>query len=136
MPNLIPGHTYALTHLVAAYRADPPAEGGEDFLLHKANDIFALCLRHKFQPKFGEVWVGNDPAVAEWGRRLAALKDNKTLPLYYAERGRTLYTYKGDYLIAGDTDEPGELANRKSAVPLSRIVFLRAIQERAGQKFG
>jgi hypothetical protein len=136
MPNLIPGHTYALAHLVAAYHADPPAEDGEDFLLYKGSDILALCLRYKFHPRMGEVWVGNNAAVVEWGKRLAALKDNKTLPFFYAERGRTLYTYKGDFLIAGDTDEPGELASRKSAGPLSRIVFLRAIQERPGNRFG
>jgi len=134
MPNHIPGHNYAFSNLIAAYHADPQSDSDAHYLLYKGEEILALCLRYKFNPKPFEVWVGDDPAIAEWGKRLAALKDHKTLPLYYSERSRTLYTYKGDYLITDDTDDPKELAKRKGSVPLSRIVFIRPIQERTPRK--
>ena len=130
MPNHIPGRDYAFTNLVAAYHADPQNEEDAHYLLYRGDEILALCLRQKFNPRADEIWVGDDPVVAEWGRKLAALKDAKALPLYYSARGRNLYTFKGHYLITRDTDNPEELANRKSVVPLSRIVFISKIEER------
>jgi hypothetical protein len=128
MPNHIPGHDYAFTNLVAAYHADPQNEEDPHYLLYRGDEILALCLRQKFNPQPDEVWVGDQPAIAEWGRKLAALKDTKALPLYYSLPGRTLYTFKGHYSITGDTDDPTELTKRKGPVPLSRIVFISPIQ--------
>lgn len=127
MPNHTPGASYSFSHLVTVYNADPQSDTDAHYLLYRGDEILALCLRHKFNHDPGEVWVGNDPVVAEWGRKLAALKDKKTLPLYYAQSGRTLYEYKDHQLITGDTDDPQELARRKSPVPLSRIVFLKPV---------
>ena len=131
MPNHILGRDYDFAHLLAAYHADPQGESDAHYLLYKGDEILALCLRHKFNPEPGEVWVGDDPTVAEWGRKLAALKDKKTLPVYYSPRGRKLYTYKGHHLITGDTEDPQELAQRKGPVPLSRIVFIKQLPERS-----
>jgi hypothetical protein len=69
--------------------------------------------------------------VAEWGKKLASLKGKKTLPLYYSPRGRTFYTFMGQHLITGDTDDALQLAERKGPVPLSRIVFIKQVQERS-----
>ena len=127
MPNPKLGSNYTLSQLAHAYNADQQAEDDAHYLLYRGEGILALCLRHKFNPKLEEVWVGNVPAVAQWGERLASLKDKQALPLYYSERGRTLYTYKGDCLIMGDTQDPTELSKRKGRVPLSRIVFLKLL---------
>ena len=127
MPNPHLGSNYSLPQLLKAYDADPLNDPDADYLLYRGDEILALCLRQKFHPTPGEVWIGNNPGVADWGRKLAALKDKATLPLYYLQRGRTLYQYKGHQLIAGDTDDPQELANRKSPVPLSRIVFITPV---------
>src|SRR4029078_8683434 len=115
--------SYNFSQLLRAYDADAQNEADAHYLLYRGDEILALCLRYKFNPKTGEVWVGDDPAIAEWGAKLAALKDKKGLPLFYSEKGRTLYTYKGDCWITGDTDDPKEIAKRKGPVPLSRIVF-------------
>ena len=131
MPNHKPGANYSFPQLVHAYNADPQGDADAHFLLWRGDEILALCLRFKFNPDPGEVWVGNDPAVAAWGRKLAALKDKQTVPLYYSLRGRTLYEFKGQQLITGDTEDPEELARRKSPVPLSRIVFLKPVQYRS-----
>jgi hypothetical protein len=128
MPNPQIGANYSFTQLLKAYNADPQGEGDAHFLLYRGDEILALCLRHKFNHQTGEVWVGNAPVVAEWGRKLAALKDKQTLPLYYSPRNRTLYQYRGQQLISGDTDDPQELAKRRSHVPLSRIVFLKPVE--------
>jgi hypothetical protein len=128
MPNLKPGSNYTFTHLVRAYTADPQNEEDAHFLLYRGDEILALCLRYKFNPKASEVWVGDAPAIAEWGARLASLKDKKGLPMFYSGKGRKLYTYKGDCWITGDTDDPNEVAKRKGPVPLSRIVFLKMIE--------
>jgi len=130
MPNHKPGANYLFSQLLHAYNADPQEEADAHFLLWKGDEILALCLRHKYNHDPGEVWVGNAPAVAEWGRKLAALKDKQTVPLYYSHRGRTLYEYKDQHLITGDTEDPQELAKRKSPVPLSRVVFLKPVQRR------
>lgn len=127
MTNHKVGASYSFSQLLHAYHADPQSETDAHFLLNKAEEILTLCLRHKFNHTPDEVWVGNDPALAEWGRKLAALKDKQTLPLYYSQRGRTLYEYKDHQLITGDTEDPRELAKRKSPVPLSRIVFLKPV---------
>jgi hypothetical protein len=131
MPNHIIGRDYDFSQLVAAYHADAQAETDAHYLLWQGEDILALCLRHKFNPEPGEVWVGDDQNVAEWGQKLAALKDKKTLPVYYARRGRKLYTFQGQHLITGDTDDPQELAKRGAPVPLSRIVFIKQLLERS-----
>ena len=127
MPNHKVGASYSFVQLVKAYNADPQGDRDAHYLLYRGDEILALCLRHKFNHDPREVWVGNDPVVAEWGRKLAALKDRKTLPLYFSQRGRTLYEYKDHQLIIGDTDDPQELAKRKGPVPLSRIVFLKPV---------
>ncbi len=128
MPDLTIGKTYSFAQINAAYHADPP--GGEDdpfFILHRGDEIVALCLRHKFNPEPGEVWIGDAPAVAVWGERLAQCKGAKTVPLCYAPRNRTFYEFKGHHVVTGDTTDPTELAKRKSPVPLSRIVFLKKV---------
>jgi hypothetical protein len=127
MPTHIPGASYSFAQLVKAYNADPQTDPDAHYLLYRGDEILALCLRHRYHHDPREVWVGNDPVVAEWGSKLAALKDKKTLPLYYSQRGRTLYEYKDHQLITGDTNDPQELAKRKSPVPLSRIVFLKPV---------
>ena len=127
MPNHKVGASYSFAQLVKAYNADPQGDDDAHYLLYRGEEILALCLRHKFNHDPREVWVGNVPVVAEWGLKLAALKDKKTVPLYYSPRGRTLYEYRDQQLITGDTEDPGELAKRKSPVPLSRIVFLEPV---------
>ena len=127
MPNHKLGTSYSFSQLVNAYNADPQSDTDAHYLLYRGDEILALCLRYKYNHDPREVWVGNAPVVAEWGRKLVALKDKKTLPLYYSQRGRTLYEYKDHQLITGDTDDPQELARRKSPVPLSRIIFLKPV---------
>jgi len=126
MANPKLGSSYSFSQLIHAYGADPQADSDAHFLLYKGDEILALCLRHKFNPKAGEVWVGDDPAVAAWGKKLASLKGEKALPVYLSDRGRTLYTFKGDCLITGDTDDPKELEQRKGPA-LSRIVFIKLL---------
>ena len=128
MLSHIPGANYSFSQLLNAYHADPQPEADPHFVLYHGDEILALCLRRKFHPELHEVWVGNDPVAAEWGKKLAALKDKKTLPLYYSQRGRALYEYKEHHLILGDTEDPKELAARKSPVPLSRVVFIKPVQ--------
>ena len=129
MPNHKIGANYSLAQLLKAYNADPQSDTDAHYLLYRGEEILALCLRYKYNHEPTEVWVGNEPVVAEWGRKLAALKDKKTLPLYYSQRNRTLYEYKDHHLIAGDTEDPQELAKRRSPVPLSRIVFLKPVAQ-------
>ena len=131
MPNHKVGSTWSFPTLLGAYHADPQTDADPHFLLYRGEEILALCLRYKFNPEPGEVWVGDAPVVAEWGKKLAALKDKKTLPLYYSPRNRAFYTSMGQHLITGDTEDPQELAKRKSPVPLSRIVFVKQIPERS-----
>ena len=128
MPSHKPGDSFPFSQLLAAYHADPQKETDPHFLLFRGDEILALCLRHKFNPDPNEVWVGNDSVVAEWGKKLAALKGKKTLPVYYSQRGRTFYEYKDHHLIDGDTEDPQDLAKRKGPVPLSRIVFIKPVQ--------
>ncbi len=131
MPNHQLGANFTFPQLLHAYNADPQEEDDAHYLLFRGDEILALCLRYHFNPEPGEVWVGDQagkgdrPGVAEWGRRLAELKDKKTLPVYYSPRNRTLYEFKGEYLITGDTVEKDELAKRHGPVPLSRIVFIK-----------
>lgn len=128
MPNHKIGSNHSFSQLVAAYGADAPQEKDAHYLLYKGDEILALCLRYKFNPEPGEIWVGDETKVAEWGAKLAALKDKKTLPLYYSPRSRTFYEFKGYQSITGDTDKAEDLAKRKGPVPLSRIVFIHPIQ--------
>jgi hypothetical protein len=127
MPNHIPGANYSFSELVTAYHADLQSDADAHFLLFRGEEILAMCLRYKFNQNPYEVWVGKAPVVAECGRKLAALKDKQTVPLYYAKQGRTLYECKDHQLITGDTEDPEELAKRKSLGPLSRIVFLKPV---------
>src|SRR4051812_42949182 len=103
MPNIKIGLEYTFSQLCQAYGADQQSDTDAHYLLYKGEEILAACLRHKYNHKQDEVWVGNEEAVARWGERLASLKEKKGLPLFYSEKGRTLYTYKGDCLITGDT---------------------------------
>lgn len=127
MPLHKPGANYSFSQLLNSYHADPQKETDAHYLLYRGDEILALCLRQKFNPLPHEVWIGDDSVVAEWGKKLAALKGKKTLPVYYSQRGRTLYEFKDHHLIDGDTEDPQELAKRKGSVPLSRIVFIKPV---------
>lgn len=125
MPDHKLGSNHTFSDLMKAYKADPQADDDAHFLLYRGEELLALCLRYKFNPKPGEVWVGDATKVARRGESLAALKDKKALPLYYSPRNRNLYEFKGQQLIIDDTTDPKELAQRKGPVPLSRIVVLK-----------
>lgn len=127
MTNHTIGSNHSFGHLLSAYNADSQSDGDAHFLLYRGEEILALCLRHKFNRVPEEVWVGDAKAVALWGERLAGLKGQKTVPVYYSPRSRTLYEFRGHHLITGDTTDPKELAERKGPVPLSRIVFLQKV---------
>jgi hypothetical protein len=127
VPNHQLGSNHTFGNLLKAYGADPQGENDAHFLLYRGDEILALCLRYKFNPTPGEVWVGDASEVKRWGERLAALKGKKTVPLYYSPRGRTLYEFKGQHLITGDSTEPNEVQTRKGPVPLSRIVFVQNV---------
>jgi hypothetical protein len=133
MRDLIIGKNYSFAQIRAAYHADLPTGGEDDqfFVLHCGEEIVALCLRHKFNPEPGEVWIGDAPAVAQWGERLAQCKGQKTIPLYYSPRNRSFYQFLGHHFISGDTVEAKELAARQSPVPLSRIVYIEKVNVRA-----
>ena len=133
VPNHKIGTSYSFAQLSAAYNADPQDEAGAHFLLYRGDDVLALCLRHKYNPEPGEVQVGNDAAVAAWGKTVAGLKGKRTLPVYHSPRGGRFYQFKGDYLVTGDTDDPQELAKRKAPVPLSRIIFLKPVTKDPGK---
>ena len=127
MPEHKIGSNYSLAQITGAFHADPPADAGDlNSILHRGEEVVALCLRHKYNPEPHEVWVGADPAAAPWGERLAQCKGKKTVPLFYAPRGRSFYEFKGQHLVTGDTTDPKELAARRAPGPLSRIVFLEA----------
>jgi hypothetical protein len=128
MPNHRPGATYSFGDLARAYNADPQNEDDAHFLLFRGDEILALCLRHKYNPNPNEVWVGDADQVAKWGKKLADLKDKKTLPVYYSPRNRTLYEYRDHHLITGDTTAPEDIAQRNGPVPLSRVVFITPVQ--------
>ena len=127
MPNHVLVRTYSFRNLVAAYGGDKASINDPRYLIFKGDKILALCLRNYYNQDPGEVCVGDIEAFAKWGAKLAALKGGKSIPLYYAKRH--LFEYKGQYLITGDTEDAGELAQRHSPVPLSRIVFLRAVPQ-------
>jgi hypothetical protein len=131
MPDHKIGSSYSLSTLLNAYHADAQTDADALFLLYRGDEILALCLRQKFNPEPHEVWVGDDPVVAEWGKKLASLKGQKTIPVYYSHRGRSFYTFMGHHLITGDTDDPLELAKRKGPVALSRVVFISQVQDRS-----
>src|SRR5687768_15463719 len=127
VPNHKIGTTYSFAQLSAAYSADAQNDADAHFLLYRGDEVLALCLRHKYHPEPGEVWVGDKAAVAAWGKTVAGLKDQRTIPVYYSPRGAKFYQFKGDYLITGDTDDAQELAKRKAHVPLSRIIYLKPV---------
>jgi len=127
MPDYAIGTTHTLPNLAKAYKADPQGSADGSFLLHRGEEILALCLRQKLNPRPGEVWIGAEPAAVQWGERLAGLKGKRAVPVYFLPRGRTLYEFRGDHLITGDTTEANELAERKSPAPLSRVVYIKAI---------
>jgi len=127
VPNHKIGTSYSLPQLSAAYNADPQKEADAPFLLYRGDEVLALCLRHKHHPEPGEVWVGDKAEVAAWGKTVAGLKGQRTIPVYHSPGGAKFYQFKGDYLITGDTDDPQELAKRKAHVPLSRIIYLKPV---------
>jgi hypothetical protein len=129
MPNHKIGASYSFSQISAAYNADPQNESDAHYLLYRGDEVLALCLRHKYNPHPGEVWVGDDPAVATWGKTLAGLKGKRTIPLYYSPRGGKFYQFKGQYLVTGETDDPLELAKRKGPVPLSRIIYVKPVTQ-------
>ena len=128
MSNHKIGASYSFSQLATAYKADAQSDDDAHFLLYRGDEILALCLRHKFNPKPDEVWIGDSQPVAEWGRKLAALKGKQTVPVYHSLPGRTLYEYRGHHLIEGDTDAAEELTKRNGPVPLSRVVFIKAVK--------
>ena len=130
MPDHKLGSSHSFANLMAAFHADQQTDEDTHFLLFRGDAILALCLRHKFNPIPAEVWVGDAPEVARWGERLAALKNKQTVPVYYSRPGRKLFEFRGHHLITDETIDPKELAQRKSPVQLSRIVFLKQIQQR------
>jgi hypothetical protein len=130
VPNHKIGTTYSFAQLSAAYSADPQNDADAPFLLYRGDDVLALCLRHKYNPEPGEVWVGDNAAVAAWGRTVAELKGKRTIPVYHSPRGGKFYQFKGEHLVTGDTTDPQELAKRKAPVPLSRIIFLTPVKEK------
>jgi len=126
MQDLQVGSNYSLAQIMKAYHADPPTGEDEPFyILHRGEEIVALCLRHKFHPEPGEVWLAGDPAAALWGERLAQCQAKQTVPLYFCPGGRRFYEFKGRHLITGETTDPKDLATRKAHAPLSRVVFLK-----------
>jgi len=127
VPNHKIGTSYSFNQLSAAYNADPQKEADVPFLIYRGDEVLALCLRHKYHPEPGEVWVGDKAAIAAWGKTVAGLKGNRTIPVYHSPRGAKFYQFKGDYLITGDTDDPQELAKRKAHVALSRIIYLKPV---------
>ena len=127
MPDHKIGSNHSFGHLMTAYHADPQRDEDAHFLLYRGDEILALCLSYKYNPKPDEVWVGDAEAVARWGERLAALQGKKTVPIYYSPRNRTLFEFKGYHLITGDTVKPDDLKERRGPVPLSRIVFLKNV---------
>ena len=122
------GSTYPFGLIRAAYGADEPSDSKPPYLLYCGDEIVALCLRYNLNPKAGEVWIGNEAGIAASGQQLAALKDKKSLPLYYSPRGRTFYEFKGHHSIINDTTDAKELEQRKGSVPLSRIVFISPLK--------
>jgi hypothetical protein len=127
VPNHKIGTSYSFAQLSAAYNADPQKEGDAHFLIHRGDEVLALCLRHKHHPEPGEVWVGDKAAVAAWGKTVAGLKGQRTIPVYHSPGGAKFYQFKGQYVITGDTDDPQELAKRKAHAALSRIIFLKPV---------
>jgi hypothetical protein len=131
MMGAVPDHkigtSYSFSQLSAAYNADAQDEADASFLLHRGDEVLALCLRHKYNPEPGEVWVGDKKDVAAWGETVAGLKGKRTIPVYHSPREGKFYQFKGQYLITGDTDDPQELAKRKAPVPLSRIIYLQPV---------
>ena len=127
MPDHKIGSSHSFENLMRAYGADNQGDEDAHFLLYRGDEILALCLRYKFNPTPGEVWVGDAAQVAPWGARLAELKGKQTVPLYYSQRGRTLYEFKGHHLITGDTQDQTELQRRKGPVGLSRVVFVKKV---------
>lgn len=127
VPNHKIGTSYSFSQLSAAYNADPQKEADAHFLIYGGEEVLALCLRHKYNPEPGEVWVGDRAAIAAWGKTVAGLKGKRTIPVYHSPRGAKFYQFKGQYLITGDTDDPQELAKRKAPVPLSRIIYLKPV---------
>jgi hypothetical protein len=131
MMGTVPSHkigtSYSFAQLSAAYNADPQKEADAHFLIYRGDEVLALCLRHKYNPKPGEVWVGDKAAVAAWGKTVAELKGKSTIPVFHSPRGAKFYQFKGHYVITGDTDDPQELAKRKAPVTLSRIIYLKPV---------
>ncbi len=127
MPNHALGSNHTFGNLLKAYEADQQGEKDAHFLLYRGEEILALCLSYKFNPTPEEVWVGDAEAVAPWGGRLAALKGQKTVPVYYSPRNRNLYEFKGYHEVTRDSTAPNDLKERKGPVPLSRIVFLKKL---------
>jgi hypothetical protein len=130
VPNHKIGIPYSFAQLSAAYKADPQDEADAHFLLYRGDEVLALCLRHKYNPEPGEVWVGDNAPVAAWGKTVAGLKDKRTIPVYHSPGGGKFYQFKGEHLITGDTTDPQELAKRKAPVPLSRIIFVTPVKEK------
>jgi hypothetical protein len=131
VPNHSIGSNHTFGNLSKAYAADPQGEGDADFLLHRGDEILALCLRARFNPKPEEVWVGDTAEVAKWGERLASLKGTKTVPVYYSPKGRTLYEFRGHYLVTGDTTAKDDLEKARGPVPISRIVYIKPVPKSA-----
>lgn len=131
MPNHAIGSNHTFGNLMTAYGADKQRDEDAHFLLYRGTEILALCMRAKFNPKPDQVWVGDDDEVAKWGERLAALKGNSTIPVYYSPKGRTFYEYRGQHLITGDTTAKVDLEKARGPIPISRIVYIKPVPKSA-----
>jgi hypothetical protein len=131
MPDHKVGSTYSFPMLRAAYKADPQNDGDPHFLLYRGDEIVALCLKHRFNPEPNEVWVGDDAVTAEWGKKLAALKDTRTLPLYYSPGGRAFYIYKGHHLISDDTTDLRSWRNERGMCHFHELYFSSQLKSAA-----
>ncbi len=133
MPSAIDDVPRSFFRLKSDYNADDPdPEFGPWFVLHCGDDIVAVLIKEKFNRAFplnGEIWIGNHEHVADWGDKLAALRNtDTTLPLYFRANNSSGYVPKGRYRVIGDTQDASKLAITKDVgalVPLSRIVYVK-----------
>jgi hypothetical protein len=140
MPNHKPGAFYTLSQIRKAYHADESEKDAPRFLLHSGSDILALCLDYRSNPLPHEVWVPCYGTNPDWGAALAALKGEKSLPVYYRQRGRALFEYRDHHVITGETQDRREIAKRfrparsgifllfEPSIRVARIVFITRIK--------
>lgn len=134
MPNEKPapvlGKEYSYYSVASFYR---PEVVSVHFVLVRGSRVLALRLREDYNPRIirepAEVWVGAKNPVRSWGDRLAS--DTTRVPVFVKRRGRTKYTFFGDYEVLHRAATADELAQARARVPhrqgVSRIVFLKRL---------